>query len=132
MRSYEYIITAFALGSTIASATSLAAIAFGEFDLVGPGDTSLPWGIAVVIVVSLAVWWWFWSKVQAAPREVEAKAIPRRVYSHTQLDYVADACARVRDLGDRLQGLEIIWQPVALRHFLCRMRPTGGGSLITT
>jgi hypothetical protein len=80
LRSYEYIITAFALGSTIASATSLAAIAFGEFDLVGPGDTSLPWGIAIVIVVSLAVWWWFWSKVQTAPREVEAKATPRRVY----------------------------------------------------
>ena len=64
--------------------------------------------------------------------ELVRLAIPRRVYSHTQLDYVADACARVRDLGDRLHGLEIVWQPSALRHFLCRMRPVGGGRLIKT
>ena len=43
--------------------------------------------------------------------ELVRLAIPRRVYSHTQLDYVADACARVRDLGPRLQPLEIVWQP---------------------
>jgi tyrosine phenol-lyase len=66
------------------------------------------------------------------PLELVRLAIPRRVYSHTQLDYVADACARVRDLGPSLQGLEILWQPPALRHFLCRLRPLGGGQLITT
>ena len=64
--------------------------------------------------------------------ELVRLAIPRRVYSHTQLDYVADACARVRDLGTRLRGLEIVWQPPALRHFLCRLRPAGGGQLIAT
>jgi len=63
--------------------------------------------------------------------ELVRLAVPRRVYSHTQLDYVADACARVRDLGDRLHGIEIVWQPPALRHFLCRLRPAGGGQLIT-
>jgi tryptophanase len=68
-----------------------------------------------------------------APKmELVRLAIPRRVYTHTQLDYVADACARVRDLGERLQGLEIVWQPPALRHFLCRLRPVGDGELITT
>ncbi|HOX26791.1 MAG TPA: tryptophanase [Candidatus Krumholzibacteria bacterium] len=64
--------------------------------------------------------------------ELVRLAVPRRVYTHTQLDYVADACARVRDLGDRLQGLEIVWQPPALRHFLCRLRPIGGGRLIAS
>jgi tyrosine phenol-lyase len=64
--------------------------------------------------------------------ELVRLAIPRRVYTHTQLDYVADACARVRDLGERLQPLEIVWQPPALRHFLCRLRPDGGGQLIAT
>ncbi len=68
----------------------------------------------------------------APQMELVRLAIPRRVYTHTQLDYVADACARVRDLGDRLHGLEIVWQPPALRHFLCRLRPTGGGRLIAT
>ncbi|MEZ4388620.1 MAG: tryptophanase [Candidatus Krumholzibacteriia bacterium] len=62
--------------------------------------------------------------------ELVRLAIPRRVYSHTQLDYVADACARVRDLGERLRGLEVVWQPAALRHFLCRLQPVGGASLI--
>jgi tryptophanase len=62
--------------------------------------------------------------------ELVRLAIPRRVYSHTQLDYVADACARVRDLGERLRGLEVVWQPPALRHFLCRLQPVGGSTLI--
>lgn len=62
--------------------------------------------------------------------ELVRLAIPRRVYTHTQLDYVADACARVRDLGTKLRGLEVVWQPPALRHFLCRMQPVGGGELI--
>ncbi|MBD3222599.1 tryptophanase [bacterium] len=66
----------------------------------------------------------------APEMELVRLAIPRRVYSHTQLDYVADSCARVRDLGERLQGLEIVWQPMALRHFLCRLAPHGGGELI--
>lgn len=68
-----------------------------------------------------------------APRlELVRLAVPRRVYSHTQLDYVADACARVRDLGPRLRGVEIVWQPPALRHFLCRLRPVEGGQLISS
>ena len=79
-RSYEYFMTAFALVSVVTSATALAAVAFSEFDIVGPGDASVPWSIAVVLLVSLATWWWFWSKAQAAPRELEAKATPRRVY----------------------------------------------------
>jgi tyrosine phenol-lyase len=69
-------------------------------------------------------------EVVAPALELVRLAIPRRVYSNTQLDYVADACARVRDLGPRLQALEIVWQPTALRHFLCRLRPVGGGQLI--
>ncbi len=68
----------------------------------------------------------------APDMELVRLAIPRRVYTHTQLDYVADACARVRDLGERLHGLEVVWQPPALRHFLCRLRPHGGGRLIAT
>jgi tryptophanase len=66
----------------------------------------------------------------APAMELVRLAIPRRVYSHTQLDYVADSCARVRDLGERLSGLEIVWQPAALRHFLCRLQPESGGALI--
>ena len=55
--------------------------------------------------------------------ELVRLAVPRRVYTHTQLDYVADACARVMDLGARLSGLEITWQPPTLRHFTARFEP---------
>ena len=68
----------------------------------------------------------------APAMELVRLAIPRRMYTHTQMDYVADACVRVRDLGDRLHGLEVVWQPPALRHFLCRMKPVGGGRLIAS
>ena len=62
--------------------------------------------------------------------ELVRLAVPRRVYTHTQLDYVAEGCARVAHLGDRLHGLEIVWQPPALRHFTAALRPLAGGELV--
>ena len=63
--------------------------------------------------------------------ELVRLAIPRRVYTHTQLDYVADSCARVMEIGSRLRGLEITWEPPALRHFTVKLQPVGGGRMIT-
>ncbi len=62
--------------------------------------------------------------------ELVRLAVPRRVYTHTQLDYVAESCARVMEIGERLRGLEIVWQPPALRHFTAKLRPVGGGKMI--
>ena len=62
--------------------------------------------------------------------ELVRLAVPRRVYTHTQLDYVADCCARVMELGPRLRGLEITWQPPALRHFTACLQPVGGGTMV--
>jgi len=62
--------------------------------------------------------------------ELVRLAIPRRVYTHTQLDYVAEVCAEVMAMGERLGGLEITWQPPALRHFTARLQPVGGGHMI--
>jgi tryptophanase len=61
--------------------------------------------------------------------ELVRLAVPRRVYTHTQLDAVADACARVVALGPRLRGMEIVSQPPSLRHFTARLQPLGGGPL---
>jgi tryptophanase len=58
--------------------------------------------------------------------ELVRLAVPRRVYTHTQLDFVAGGCASVMALGERLQGLEIEWEPPTLRHFTARLRPYGG------
>ncbi len=62
--------------------------------------------------------------------ELVRLAIPRRVYTHTQLDYVAEACAKVMEMGDRLRGLEIVWEPPALRHFTAKLQPVGGGKMV--
>jgi tryptophanase len=62
--------------------------------------------------------------------ELVRLAVPRRVYTHTQLEYVAEGCARVMALGETLRGLEIAWAPPALRHFTARLRPVGGGGLL--
>ena len=62
--------------------------------------------------------------------ELVRLAIPRRVYTHTQLDYVAESCARVMAIGERLRGLEIVWQPPSLRHFTAKLKPVGGGKMV--
>jgi tryptophanase len=62
--------------------------------------------------------------------ELVRLAVPRRVYTHTQLDYVAASCARVMEMGERLRGLEITWEPPSLRHFTATLQPVGGGPMI--
>ena len=62
--------------------------------------------------------------------ELVRLAIPRRVYTHTQLDYVAQACASVMEIGADLRGLEILWEPPALRHFTATLQPVGGGKMV--
>jgi tryptophanase len=62
--------------------------------------------------------------------ELVRLAVPRRVYTHTQLDYVASVCAEVMALRERLNGLEITWEPPTLRHFTAKLRPIGGGPLL--
>ena len=34
------------------------------------------------------------------------------------------------EMGERLRGLEIIWEPPALRHFTASLQPVGGGKMI--
>jgi tyrosine phenol-lyase len=61
-----------------------------------------------------------------APLELVRLAVPRRVYTDSHLAYVAEVCCRVAEFGERLRGLEIVWQPPSLRHFTARMQPLGG------
>jgi tyrosine phenol-lyase len=64
--------------------------------------------------------------------ELVRLAVPRRVYTHTQLDYVAGVCGEVAAHGERLRGLEIEWEPPVLRHFTARLRPVEGGGLLAS
>jgi tryptophanase len=57
------------------------------------------------------------------PVDLVRLAIPRRVYTRSHLDYVAEAVRDVFGAAERLQPLDIVEQPPALRHFRARLRP---------
>ncbi len=54
-----------------------------------------------------------------APRELVRMALPRRVYTNSQLDYVAEVAARIVAGKEQLSGYRITNQPIYLRHFTC-------------
>ena len=47
-------------------------------------------------------------------------AIPRRVYTQSHVDYVAEAVIHVAEMAPALRGYRIVEAPAALRHFTAR------------
>jgi tryptophanase len=50
-------------------------------------------------------------------------AFPRRVYTQSHVDYVADVVSYVMSRRGQLHGMRIVEQPSALRHFTVKMAP---------
>ncbi len=48
-------------------------------------------------------------------------AIPRRVYTASQLEYVAEAVIAIGERRERLRGLRLVYEPPFLRHFTARL-----------
>jgi tryptophanase len=50
-------------------------------------------------------------------------AIPRRTYTQTHLDYVADCLVRIKERAPKVRGYKFTYAPELLRHFTARFEP---------
>ena len=58
-----------------------------------------------------------------AARELVRLALPRRVYTNSHFDYVAEVAERIVSNKENLKGYEIKRAPKILRHFTCDLQP---------
>ena len=59
------------------------------------------------------------------PLELVRLAIPRRVYTQSHIDYVAEVIRAVYERRHDFQGYQITYEPPMLRHFTAKFEPVG-------
>jgi len=57
--------------------------------------------------------------------ELVRLAIPRRMYTQSHIDYVADTIIQLSKKVDQLKGYRITYEPPLMRHFTARFEPLG-------
>lgn len=60
-----------------------------------------------------------------APMELVRLAIPRRVYTQSHIDYVAEVVLKVYKNRDQIKGLKIVYETPLLRHFIAKFEEIG-------
>lgn len=59
------------------------------------------------------------------PMELVRLAIPRRVYTQSHIDYVAEVIIEVYNNREKLKGYDITYEAPLLRHFTALFKPVG-------
>ncbi len=62
-------------------------------------------------------------KQKTADAEFTRLTIPRRVYTNRHMDVVVEALASIWERRDQIRGVEFVYEPEVLRHFLCQLKP---------
>ena len=65
-----------------------------------------------------------------AAMELVRLAFPRRVYTQSHVDYVAEVLLYVQSLCERIRGVRIVEEPPVLRHFSARFEPAHGALIV--
>jgi len=64
-----------------------------------------------------------------AAMELVRLAFPRRVYTQSHVDYLAEVLLHVNSIKQRIRGVKIVEAPALLRHFTARLAPVSGALL---
>ncbi len=65
-----------------------------------------------------------------AANELVRLALPRRVYTQSHVDYIAEVLLYVNKLKDRIRGVRLVEAPPVLRHFTARLEPVAGALVV--
>ncbi len=69
---------------------------------------------------------------KAAAMELVRLAFPRRVYTQSHVDYLAEVLIHVNGLRERIRGVRMVEAPPVLRHFTAGMAPAYGTLIVAT
>jgi tyrosine phenol-lyase len=58
-----------------------------------------------------------------APKELVRLALPRRVFTNSHIDFVAETAAKIVEMKETISGYRIVHETEFLRHFTCDLEP---------
>ncbi len=64
-----------------------------------------------------------------AAMELVRMAFPRRMYTQSHVDYLAEVLGYIKELAPRVRGVRMVEEPPVLRHFSARFAPAHGDIL---
>ncbi|KAA3664833.1 MAG: tyrosine phenol-lyase [Chloroflexi bacterium] len=64
-----------------------------------------------------------------AAMELVRLAFPRRMYTQSHVDYLAEVLLHVNEIKEQISGVKIVESPPVLRHFTARFAPVNGSLL---